>query len=97
MKFLILSVPYEAKFDGDITDDDDNNSIITNFDWVNVKQQYGDHIIDMITEKYIPNLKKITLKSVVFSPADFERRPTTSVYGTLSCGAVPLTLWTLSI
>jgi hypothetical protein len=42
----------------------------------------------MITEKYMPNLKKIILKPVIYSPADFEKRPTTSVYGTLSCGAV---------
>jgi phytoene dehydrogenase-like protein len=90
MKFLILSVPYQVKLnDADITDEDgDKNSIITNYDWANVKEQYCDHIVDMITEKYIPNLKKIMLKRVVYSPADFEKRPTTSVYGTLSCGAV---------
>jgi phytoene dehydrogenase-like protein len=86
MKFLILSVPYQVKLD-DITEIDDN-SIITSCDWAKAKQQYGDHIIDMITEKYIPNLKKIILKPVIYSPADFEKRPTTSVYGTLSCGAV---------
>jgi beta-carotene ketolase (CrtO type) len=95
MKFLILSVPYKVKLiDDDIIDNDhcnytdDDNSNITNGDWDNVKEQYGDHIIDMITEKYIPNLKKITLKPVIYSPADFEKRPTTSVYGTLSCGTV---------
>lgn len=92
LKFLILSVPYQVKsYDADITDDDNNNNgdvIITNCDWDNIKEQYCDHIIDMITEKYISNLKKITLKSVVYSPADFEKSPTTSVYGTLSCGAV---------
>jgi hypothetical protein len=26
------------------------------------KEQYGEHIIDIITEKYIPNLKKIILR-----------------------------------
>lgn len=36
----------------------------------------------------MPNLKKIILKRVVLSPIDFESRPTTSVYGTLSCGAM---------
>jgi beta-carotene ketolase (CrtO type) len=52
MKFLILSVPYQVKLDDDDIADD-NNSIITNCDWAKVKEQYGDHIIDMITEKYI--------------------------------------------
>jgi beta-carotene ketolase (CrtO type) len=42
----------------------------------------------MITENYMPNLKKITFKRVVYSPIDFEEKPTTSVRGTLSCGAV---------
>jgi phytoene dehydrogenase-like protein len=33
-------------------------------------------------------LKKAILKRVILSPVDFESRPTTSKYGTLSCGAV---------
>jgi phytoene dehydrogenase-like protein len=42
----------------------------------------------MTAEKYIHNLKKIILKRAVYSPIDFEKKPTTSIYGTLSCGAV---------
>ncbi|MFZ0897650.1 MAG: NAD(P)/FAD-dependent oxidoreductase [Candidatus Nitrosopolaris sp.] len=86
LKFLILSVPYKIK--GDNVAGDSSNKTNIKSDWRNVKEQYGDHIIDMIAEKYIRNLKKITLKRVVYSPVDFEKRPTTSVYGTLSCGAV---------
>lgn len=86
LKFLILSVPYKIK--GDNVAGDSSNKTNTKSEWRNVKEQYGDHIIDMIAEKYIRNLKKITLKRVVYSPVDFEKRPTTSVYGTLSCGAV---------
>jgi len=87
LKFLILNVPYKIKEDDA---GDKNTSTITNnkTDWNVVKEEYGDHIIDMITEKYIPNLKKITIKRVVFSPVDFETRPITSRYGTLACGAV---------
>lgn len=36
----------------------------------------------------MPNLKKIMIKKVVFSPIDFETRPSTSVRGTLACGAL---------
>ena len=36
----------------------------------------------------MPKLKKVILKRVILSPTDFELRPTTSIRGTLSCGAV---------
>jgi beta-carotene ketolase (CrtO type) len=93
IKFLILNVPYKIKYDIAVTTKGEaDNAIITTtnnkIDWNDVKEEYGDHIIDIITEKYMPNLKKIILKRVVLSPIDFELRPTTSVYGTLSCGAM---------
>lgn len=89
IKFLILNVPYKIKYDmTTITDKVTITTTNNKTDWSDIKERYGDHIIDMITEKYIPNLKKILLKRVVLSPIDFESRPTTSIYGTLSCGAV---------
>jgi phytoene dehydrogenase-like protein len=66
----------------------DYSNEIPCLEWDHVKEQYGDHIIDMIAEKYIHNLKKIILKRVIYSPIDFEKNPTTSVNGTFSCGAM---------
>ncbi|HEY6405723.1 MAG TPA: NAD(P)/FAD-dependent oxidoreductase [Nitrososphaeraceae archaeon] len=90
IKFLVLNVPYEIKYDiknttGELksTNRSDNRS-----DWNEIKEDYGDLIIDLITEKYMPELKKVILKKVILSPTDFELRPTTSIRGTLSCGAV---------
>jgi beta-carotene ketolase (CrtO type) len=56
--------------------------------WSNVQEKYSNHIIDITTDRYIPNLKDILLKKVSYSPLDFERRLTTCVRGTPSCGAV---------
>ena len=83
LKFLILSVPYEVN-SRDITANNRDNTR----DWEQIKDQYCDHIIDMISENYMPSLKKITLKRVVYSPVDFEKKTSTSVHGTLSCGAL---------
>ena len=58
-------------------------------DWSEyIKKHYGTYLINMITQKYMPNFKKIMIKKVVFSPIDFETRPSTSVRGTLACGAL---------
>lgn len=84
LKFLLLSVPYKIK-GYTVTD---YSSVIPSLEWDQVKEQCGDHIIDMTAEKYIHNLKKIILKRAVYSPIDFEKKPTTSIYGTLSCAAV---------
>jgi beta-carotene ketolase (CrtO type) len=84
LKFLLLSVPYKIK--GYTVTDYSNE--IPSLEWDKVKEQYGDRIIDMIAEKYIHNLKKIILKRVVYSPIHFEKKPTTSINGTLSCGPV---------
>jgi beta-carotene ketolase (CrtO type) len=85
IKFLILNVPYKIKNDITASTAKANSNRI---DWNYVKEEYGDHIIDIMAKKYIPNLKKAILKRVILSPVDFESRPTTSKYGTLSCGAV---------
>ena len=88
VKVLVLSVPYDIK-NYDINDNNNNtNNMNTKIDWYNIKEQYSDQIIDRITEDYIPNLKDIVLKKVAYSPVDYEKRPTTCIKGTLSCGAV---------
>jgi beta-carotene ketolase (CrtO type) len=94
MKFLISSVPYSVK----IFDENENYIKIQdriqgknnnkNYDWNEIKHRYSDKIIDMVTEKYIPNLKTIIKKKVVYSPVDLETKPSTSVRGTLACGAM---------
>lgn len=85
VKFLVLSVPYDIK---DYDNIDNNNGKTKKLDWSNIKEQYGDQIVDMITNDYIPNLKDIITKQVSYSPIDYEKRPTTCIKGTLSCGAV---------
>lgn len=85
VKVLVLSVPYDIKNYGININ---TNKMDTNTDWSDIKEQYSDQIIDTITEDYIPNLKEIVLKKVTYSPVDYEKRPTTCIRGTLSCGAV---------
>jgi phytoene dehydrogenase-like protein len=80
IKFLILSVPYQLKTG--------NYREIGISEWESVKDHYADQIIEMINHDYIPNLKDVILKKVVFSPIDYEKRPINSIRGTLSCGAV---------
>jgi beta-carotene ketolase (CrtO type) len=84
LKFLVLSVPYKIRRNNETSVGKTSLPI----DWGQVGTKYGDHIVDMINDKYISNLKKIILKQVVYSPIDFETRPSTSIYGTLSCGAL---------
>lgn len=82
MKFLISSVPYKIR--NDYRGENRNNKI----NWSEIKDYYSDTIIDMVSQNYIPNLKRILKKKVVYSPLDLEKRPKTSVHGTLSCGAM---------
>ena len=84
LKFLVLNVPYKIRRNSETG----SGNACLPIDWGQVGTKYGDHIVDMINDKYISNLKKIILKQVIFSPIDFETRPTTAVYGTLSCGAL---------
>lgn len=89
LKFLVLSVPY--KVEHYLNNDKKNERNIYLADtknWSDFKEKYADSILTMIAENYLPNLKKETIKRVVFSPLDFENRPTNTRFGTLSCGAV---------
>ena len=53
MKFLISSVPYR------IRSSNKNGNRDNNYNWDEMKYRYSDNIIDMVSEKYIPNLKSI--------------------------------------
>jgi hypothetical protein len=53
IKFLILNVPYKIKYDmTTITDKVTITTTNNKTDWSDIKERYGDHIIEMITEKY---------------------------------------------
>ncbi len=79
-KFVVLGVPYEIK--GDAT------GRITGWTWDEVKEQYADYLIDMITANYLPDLKAKLLKRVIYSPLDLERKLSSAVRGTLNHGAM---------
>ncbi len=87
LKFLILSVPYDIK---EIVSDNNlpNESLTTELAWNQVRDIYGDNIISSINKNYIPNLCSEILKVKSYSPRDFENKPSTSIRGTLSCGAI---------
>jgi phytoene dehydrogenase-like protein len=72
-------VPYQIR--GDAT------GKIAERDWNAAKEQYADHVIDLLTEQYIPNLRASVLKRIVHSPVDQERMVSSAVHGTELQGA----------
>lgn len=84
MKFLISSVPYKIGKHNHIHDYNSSKQ----YDWDEIKEYYSDTLIDIVSQKYTPNLKGILKKKIVYSPLDLEKRPKTSVLGTLACGAM---------
>jgi phytoene dehydrogenase-like protein len=74
IKILVKCVPYEIR--GDLT------RKIAAQNWKAAKGLYADHVIDLLTEHYIPNLKPRILKRIVHSPADQERMVSSAVHGT---------------
>jgi phytoene dehydrogenase-like protein len=89
IKFLVLSDPYKIKYFKYADEKNEENTYLEKAEnWNDFKEKYADSIVSLITENYLPNLKKETLKRVVFSPLHFENRPTNTRFGTLSCGAV---------
>jgi beta-carotene ketolase (CrtO type) len=79
MKIVANNVPYHIK--GDAT------GKIKARTWEEAREPYADHLIDLITAHYIPNLKGLILKRVVHSPVDLERRIPSAVRGTVTHGA----------
>jgi len=79
VKLIVHNVPYEIK--GDAT------GKIAGRTWDAVKEAYADHILDMVTNGFVPNLKERILKRVVHSPVDMERSMPSAVRGTVAHGA----------
>ena len=79
-KFVVLGVPYEIK--GDAT------GRIHGKDWDEVKEEYADYLIDIITADYMPDLKAKLLKREEHSPLDLERKLSSAVNGTICHGAM---------
>jgi phytoene dehydrogenase-like protein len=79
MKILVANVPYDIK--GDAT------GKISSRHWDAVKEPYADHLLDLLTETYLPDLKSRLLRRVVYSPLDYERGISTAVRGTIVHGA----------
>jgi phytoene dehydrogenase-like protein len=79
IKILVKCVPYEIR--GDAT------RKIAARNWKAAQEPYADHVIDLLTEHYIPNLKRRILKRIVHSPVDQERMVSSAVHGTELQGA----------
>jgi phytoene dehydrogenase-like protein len=79
IKILVKCVPYEIR--GDAT------GRIAARDWKAAREPYADHVIDLLAENYVPNLKARILKRVVHSPVDQERMISSAVHGTELQGA----------
>jgi beta-carotene ketolase (CrtO type) len=80
MKIVANNVPYHIT--GDAT------GKIKARTWNEAKEPYADHLLDLITDNYIPNLNRLILKRVVRSPVDMERDIPSAVHGTVNHGAV---------
>lgn len=79
MKLVINNVP--LRISGDAT------GKINARTWDEAKEPYADHIIEMVTDLYAPNLKDLILKRVVHSPLDIEKAIPSAVHGTFIHGA----------
>lgn len=79
MKFVVLSVPHVIT--GDAT------GRVSTRSWDEAREPYADHLIDLITANYIPDLKRKILKRVAHSPVDISRKIISAVRGTLGQGA----------
>jgi beta-carotene ketolase (CrtO type) len=79
IKILVKCVPYEIRGDA--------SGRIAAREWDSAKEPYADHVIDLLSEHYIPNLNTSILKRVVHSPVDQERMVSSAVHGTEMQGA----------
>jgi beta-carotene ketolase (CrtO type) len=79
MKFVVLSVPYVITADA--------TGKIPGRTWNEAREPYADYRMDLITTKYIPDLKSKTLKRVAHSPVDISRKISSAIHGTLGHGA----------
>jgi beta-carotene ketolase (CrtO type) len=78
-KFVVLGVPYEIRSDA--------TGEVGVGTWEEVKEHYADHLVEMISSDYMPELKERMLKRVAHSPPDIERKLSSAVRGTIPHGA----------
>ena len=79
MKLIGLNVPYHIK--GDAT------RKISGRTWEEAKESYADHLIGLVADSYVPDLRNRILKRVVRSPVDMELAIPSAVRGTITHGA----------
>lgn len=79
MKLVVQPVPYVIKGDAE--------GKITDRNWKDVKEPFADHIIDLATRDYIPDLRDKIVKRVVHSPQDLEKILPSALQGTNTHGA----------
>lgn len=80
MKLVVLGVPYDIS--GDAT------GRVSGRTWEEARDAYADHVIDLVTERYLPDLRARLLKRTAHSPLDLERTLRSAVRGTISHGAM---------
>jgi beta-carotene ketolase (CrtO type) len=79
MKFVVHYVPYRVT--GDAT------GRTRGGDWDSIKEAYADHIIDWMSESFLPGLRERIIARGVHSPLDLERKIISAVHGTHQHGA----------
>jgi beta-carotene ketolase (CrtO type) len=79
MKFIVHFVPYRVCGDA--------GGRIRGADWDEIKEDYADYIVDLLTERFLPGLRDAIIARVVQSPFDLERRIPSAVHGTHQHGA----------
>jgi beta-carotene ketolase (CrtO type) len=79
MKFVVHYVPYRVT--------DDATGRTEGGDWDGIKDAYADHIIEQLSQNFLPGLRERIVALAVHSPLDLERRIISAVHGTHQHGA----------
>jgi beta-carotene ketolase (CrtO type) len=79
MKFVVHYVPYHVT--GDATGRTRGGG------WDSIKEAYADHIIEWLSELFLPGLRDRIIARAVHSPLDLERKIISAVHGTHQHGA----------
>ena len=58
--------------------------------WSVERERYADHVIDYITQNYIPDLKEKIIGTTIMSPVDYENDLQSAIQGTVTHGAMTL-------
>jgi phytoene dehydrogenase-like protein len=79
-KLVVLGVPYEIR--GDATGE------VGVGGWDEVRERYGDYLLAMIEERYLPGIRERVIGRSIHSPLDIERKLSSAVRGTIPHGAM---------